>query len=100
MSDISIDIKENPDKQDHTMILVTAKEASDMLGVPNPTLRKYAQLIEEQGKIFHRNKQGHRGFFHEDIVLIRRIMELANTPKVSIDQAIKSLLSTVDTSDT
>ncbi|MEW9503342.1 hypothetical protein [Jeotgalibacillus marinus] len=27
-------------------------------------------------------------------------MELANTPKVSIDQAIKSVLSTVDTSDT
>ena len=79
MSDIFIDTKENPDKQDHKMILVTAKEASDMLGVSNPTLRKYAQLIEEQGKVFHRNKQGHRGFFHEDISLIKRIMELANT---------------------
>ena len=92
---MSNDTKKKADNQ----IIVTAKEASDMLGVPNTTLRKYAQLIEEQGRDFHRNKQGHRGFFHEDIALIKRVMELASKPDVSIDQAIKSVLSVVDTPD-
>lgn len=77
----------------------TAKEVSTLLGIQNTTVRKYAQMLEKAGYHIHKNELGHRGFFNNDVIVLRQIRELIKHPDMSLDQAINVVISTVDTGD-
>ncbi|PKG21861.1 DUF3967 domain-containing protein [Niallia nealsonii] len=72
----------------------SAKEVSVLLGIQNTTVRKYAQLLEKAGYHIHKNELGHRGFFNKDVLILRQIIELAKHPDMSLENAIKVIVST------
>ena len=73
----------------------SAKEVSTLLGIQNTTVRKYAQMLEKAGYHIHKNELGHRGFFNDDVIVLRQIRELTKHPDMSLDQAINVVISTV-----
>ena len=53
-----------------------AKEVSILLGFTTTNLKNYANLLEENGLIIHRNAKNHREYTNQDINLIKAMIYL------------------------
>jgi len=74
-----------------------SKEAAAMLNIATPTLRKYCNLMESHGYVFIRNAHNQRAFIQRDIIVMKNIQELFRTKDISVEQAIKTVVSELPT---
>ncbi|WP_243292843.1 MerR family transcriptional regulator [Bacillus sp. FJAT-47783] len=81
-------------KKDVTFLLTPA-EVQKQLGIAEATLKKYAQLLERKGYIFHRDNKGHRGYTDTDMTLLRKLMRRKNETGMTLESAADELISIV-----
>lgn len=83
------------EEKDNLVFLISPKEAQKQLDIAEATLKKYAQLMEEHGYRFHKNKQGHRSYTDSDLTHMRKIMHRKNDPDMTLESAVIELISMV-----
>lgn len=81
-----------------TQIIYNSSDVAQNLGIKESTLRKYCLLMEEENYKFYKNEHGMRGFYDKDLIMLRKLITLKSSPDITLKQAVKSLLSIVDTS--
>ncbi|MQR84349.1 MerR family transcriptional regulator [Bacillus megaterium] len=68
------------------------KEVADLLDINEGTVRKYARLMEQNGYVFHKNEHEQRGFFEEDILVLKRVKSLSKTSGVTLEDAVNAVI--------
>lgn len=63
------------------------------LKIQESTLRKYSLLLEKNGYEFLKNESGHRAYFDEDIIVLKKMIELKNSTDMTLEQASKSVIA-------
>lgn len=71
-------------------------EVAKAIGMGNSTVRKYAIALEEQGYVFERGINNSRVFYNKDILMLQRLMTIMNKKNVTVEQAVKLAVSTVE----
>jgi len=71
------------------------KEVAEMLKIATPTVRKYCNLMESNGYVFLRNAYNQRAFLQRDIIVLKKIQELIKQKDISVEQAIKTIVSDI-----
>jgi len=74
-----------------------SKEVAAMLKIATPTLRKYSNLMETHGYVFLRNEYNQRAFIQRDVIVLKKIQELIKQKDISVEQAIKTVVSEIPT---
>lgn len=59
--------------------------------ISTSTVRKYCDFLEKAGYTFHKNEYGHRGFFDDDIIVIRKLIDYKRN--MTLEQATKSVVA-------
>jgi type II secretory pathway predicted ATPase ExeA len=72
-----------------------SKEVAEMLKIATPTVRKYCNLMESNGYVFLRNGYNQRAFIQRDIIVLKKIQELIKQKDISVEQAIKTIVSDI-----
>jgi DNA-binding transcriptional MerR regulator len=62
------------------------------LDVSPSTIKKYYLLLEKNNYRFNRNNKGHLVFYEKDILLFRKLIQLKNTPGLTLEKAVEVLL--------
>jgi len=75
--------------------IYTSSDTATMLKVQESTLRKYCIMLEEGGYKFHKNDFGHRGFFNNDVIVLKRLIEIKKHPDMTLKQACNAVISWV-----
>lgn len=70
-----------------------SSDIADILHIQESTLRKYCLLLEKSGYAFLKNEQGHRAFFDQDIIVVRKMMNLKNDTDMTVEEAAKSVVA-------
>lgn len=83
---MTIDINENK-------ILMTAGDVCTLLGIKESTLRKYALILQDAGYQFHTNSKGQRGYFDQDVTVLRRFLEIKKSPDMTLEQSANAVIS-------
>ena len=65
-----------------SMILCSVNEVAKATDMRPPTVRKYSQMMEKTGYIFHKNELGHRGYLERDIIGMNRIKEASKNSNI------------------
>lgn len=74
-----------------------SKEVAEMLKIATPTVRKYCNLMEANGYVFLRNGYNQRAFIQRDIIVMKQIQELIKQKDISVEKAIKTVVSDIPT---
>lgn len=74
-------------------------EVAKVIGMGNSTVRKYSIALEEQGYVFQRGINNSRVFYNKDILMLQRIMNIMNKKNMTLEQAVKLAVSSVDEDD-
>jgi DNA-binding transcriptional MerR regulator len=80
-------------------IVYSPEDICKMFGIKDSTLRKYAGLLSKHGYKFHSNEKGHRAYFDRDVAVIRRLIEIKESPDMTLEHAVHAVMAWVDTSD-
>lgn len=70
-----------------------AKEVSFLLGFTTTNLKNYANLLEENGLIIHRNAKNHREYTNQDINLIKAMIYLNKKKSMLLEDAASFVMS-------
>jgi len=68
-------------------------DVADVLQIQESTLRKYCLLLEKQGYEFLKNEQGHRAFFDNDLIVLKKMIKLKNDADMTLEEAVKSVVA-------
>lgn len=69
-------------------------EVARLLNIQTSTLRKYAIELEKAGYSFWKNEKGQRGFFDQDILVLRKLMEVKEQSDMTLEKACFAVIST------
>jgi DNA-binding transcriptional MerR regulator len=69
-----------------------------LLNIKDATLRKYALLLKKAGYVFFTDGQGKRGYNNEDVIVLKRLLEIKEKENVTIEQASKLVMAWVKSS--
>ncbi|MED1467574.1 MerR family transcriptional regulator [Bacillus salipaludis] len=75
--------------------MYSPRDAQKMLKINSSTLRKYANLLEKQGYHIHRNTRGHRGFFDQDVNILRQLIEVSQQEDMTLERAVEAAIASV-----
>uniref|UniRef100_UPI00402AAD82 DUF3967 domain-containing protein n=1 Tax=Bacillus sp. DX2.2 TaxID=3073452 RepID=UPI00402AAD82 len=75
-----------------SQLVYISKDVAMMLKVQESTLRKYCIMLEEAGYPFHKNEHGHRGFLDQDVITLRRLIEIKSHPDMTLKQACNAVM--------
>ena len=70
-----------------------SSDIADVLKIQESTLRKYCLLLEKSGYEFLKNEQGHRAFFDNDVIVLRKMIALKNDTDMTLEEAVKSVMA-------
>lgn len=87
------------DKTDGSQSIYISKDVATMLKIQESTLRKYCIMLEEQGYHFHKNEHGHRGFLDNDVITLRKLIEIKSHPDMTLKQACNAIMTWVKDKD-
>jgi DNA-binding transcriptional MerR regulator len=77
----------------NSQILMSASEVCTLLNLKDSTLRKYCLILMDAGYKFHMNDKGQRGFFEQDVIVVKRFLEAKNSPDMTLEQCAKSVMA-------
>lgn len=72
--------------------LYTTEKMATILGIKEPTVRKYLATLSKKGYEFRLKKDGTRKLGEEELILLRKIVELKNKPNVTIEDAVQTVV--------
>lgn len=78
---------------DENRILMSAEEVYTLLGIKESTLRKYAGILKKAGYHFAVNKNGQRGYYHRDLVALKKLIDIKEHPDMTLDQAAEAVMA-------
>ncbi|TKI43430.1 DUF3967 domain-containing protein [Bacillus mycoides] len=87
------------DKTGSSQAVYISKDVATMLKIQESTLRKYCIMLEEQGYHFHKNEHGHRGFMDNDVITLRKLIEIKSHPDMTLKQACNAIMTWVKEKD-
>ncbi|PEO88128.1 DNA-binding protein [Bacillus pseudomycoides] len=87
------------DKTDSSQSVYISKDVATMLKIQESTLRKYCIMLEEHGYHFHKNEHGHRGFLDNDVITLRKLIEIKSHPDMTLKQACGAIMTWVKEKD-
>lgn len=87
------------DKTDSSQSIYISKDVAMMLKIQESTLRKYCIMLEEHGYKFHKNEHGHRGFLDNDVITLRKLIEIKSHPDMTLKQACNAIMTWVKEKD-
>jgi len=71
----------------------SSSDIADLLKIQESTLRKYCLILEKQGYEILKNEHGHRAFFDDDIIVLRKFLELKSNADMTLEEAAKSVVA-------
>lgn len=71
-------------------------DVADVLQIQESTLRKYCLLLEKAGYEFLKNEVGHRAFFDDDVIVLRKMIALKNDADMTLEEATKSVVAVLE----
>jgi parvulin-like peptidyl-prolyl isomerase len=71
--------------------IYTSSDMATLLKIQESTLRKYCIMLEETGYKFHKNELGHRGFLNNDVIALKRLLEIKKHPDMTLKQACNAV---------
>lgn len=81
------------DKTASFQSIYISKDVATMLKIQESTLRKYCIMLEEYGYHFHKNEHGHRGFRDNDVITLRKLIEIKSHPDMTLKQACSAIIT-------
>lgn len=87
------------DTTDNVQSIYVSKDVAVMLKIQESTLRKYCIMLEEHGYHFHKNEHGHRGFMDNDVITLRKLIEIKSHPDMTLKQACNAIMTWVKEKD-
>lgn len=88
-----------PDNTEQRQTVYNSSDTATMLKIQESTLRKYCIMLEEAGYKFHKNELGHRGFFNDDVIALKRLIEIKKHPDMTLKQACNAVVAWVKEKD-
>jgi hypothetical protein len=76
-----------------TQAVYGSSDIALILKIQESTLRKYSLLLEKNGYEFLKNENGHRAYFDEDIIVLKKMMELKSGSDMTLEQACISVVA-------
>lgn len=76
-------------------VIYTPSDVQELLGIDSSTLRKYATLLEGRGYHVHRNNRGHRGYFDNDVITLRKLIEFSKQEGMTMERAVDAVMTWV-----
>ena len=70
-----------------------SSDVADILEVQESTLRKYCGLLEKGGYEFLKNENGHRAFFDNDLIVLKKMVKLKTDGDMPLEEAVKSVVA-------
>lgn len=70
-----------------------SSDVADVLGIQESTLRKYCLLLEKSGYEFLKNENGHRAFFDNDLIVLKKMIKLKTSGDMTLEEAVKSVVA-------
>lgn len=67
------------------------KNIAELFQIHASTVRKYCDFLEKDGYQFHKNQYGHRGFFDDDVIVLRKLIDYKGT--MALEKATKSVIA-------
>ncbi|MGN4742441.1 hypothetical protein [Bacillus cereus group sp. MYBK227-1] len=87
------------DKTVSSQAVYISKDIATMLKIQESTLRKYCIMLKEQGYHFCKNEHGHRGFMNNDVITIRKLIEIKSHTDMTLKQACNAIMTWVKEKD-
>lgn len=87
------------DKTNSSQAVYISKDVATMLKIQESTLRKYCIMLEEHGYHFHKNGHGHRGFMDNDVITLRKLIEIKSHPDMTLKQACDAIMTWIKEKD-
>jgi DNA-binding transcriptional MerR regulator len=82
-----------------SQILMNPSDVCTLLGIKESTLRKYALILKDAGYQFHVNDKGQRGYFQNDVIVLKRFMEIKQSSDMTLEQAAEAVMAWVQQSN-
>ncbi|MED3905805.1 hypothetical protein, partial [Geobacillus thermodenitrificans] len=60
---------------------------------------KYALILQDAGYKFHVNDKGQRGYFQNDVIVLKRFMEIKQSSDMTLEQAAEAVMAWVQQSN-
>lgn len=73
--------------------LYSPSDVAEQLGIKPSTLRKYADVLENEDYTFIKNERGHRKYRESDVMVFRKIINLKNDTDMTLENATKQIVS-------
>ncbi|MGG1677952.1 MerR family transcriptional regulator [Neobacillus sp. NRS-1170] len=67
-------------------------DVQELLGIDSNTLRKYATLLEGHRYHIHRNNRGHRCYYENDVITLRKLIEFSRQEGRTLEQAVEEVM--------
>ncbi|MGP4108912.1 DUF3967 domain-containing protein [Virgibacillus sp. L01] len=85
--------------QEKTQKVYSSRESAALLNIKESTLRKYVLLLEDAGYKFHKNELGHRGYYENDLISLKKLLEIKEFPEMTLKQSASAVMSWVQGDD-
>ncbi|MED1489172.1 hypothetical protein [Bacillus smithii] len=82
-----------------SQILMSPSDVCALLDIKESTLRKYAGILKNAGYQFHVNEKGQRGYFNQDVIVLKRFIEVKKNRDMTLEQAANAVISWVKASN-
>ncbi|WP_173918993.1 hypothetical protein [Halobacillus sp. Marseille-Q1614] len=80
------------DKENDPEIAASATEVCKTLDIKDSTLRKYALLLKKHGYNFNHDSNGKRYYLSNDVMLLRRLIQLKSNGTMTLEQAAETVI--------
>lgn len=80
-------------------ILMNPGDVCTLLSIKESTLRKYALILQDAGYHFHTNGKGQRGYYDNDVTVLRRFLEIKKSSDMTLEQSANAVMSWVEQSN-
>lgn len=87
------------DETGSSQLIHSSKDVAALLKIQESTLRKYCIMLEEHKYHFHKNEQGRRGFTDNDVITLRKLIEIKSHPDMTLKQACNAIMTWVAQKD-
>lgn len=81
------------EKMEQVQAVFGSNDVADVLQIQESTLRKYCLLLEKSGYEFLKNEHGHRAFFDDDIIVLKKMLHFKNKADMTLEEAAKSVVA-------
>lgn len=77
---------------DQSSLIMTPSDVCTLLRIKESTLRKYALILHNAGYHFDTNDKGQRAYYDKDVTVLRRFLEVKNSPDMTLEQSANAVM--------